>query len=200
MIVHKVIYAFLFAEYNSPKDKWKHNHINLIINKTNSSLTEQVMNNPDFSSGEENQVRYRALLSIRRDSWFNLPPDTIWHEKTFAIIDLDKIKLLCPKTKEELLAYQDEKILNLNGIILFEQDNGYYVIEGNHRMSEYLAKTEKSVIYGNVYIGSSLTNMNCPLINNKNFYAEENTINHWAQLYENEINPDADRIVTITKI
>lgn len=31
-------------------------------------------------------------------------------------------------------------------------------------------------------------------------YAERNVINHYAQLFKNEVNPDANRLVTITNI
>lgn len=199
--VHKVIHAFLFAEYNSLKNPWKKDHINLIITTTHVVDTYQVMNQPNFSSNKENEARYRALMSIRRDSWFNLPPDLLWKEVSFDEIEIDKIVLLCPKTTEELQLYNEIKTLDLTGILLIQQNDKYYVIEGNHRISEYLSKSDKEIKYGPIFVGYSVTGMNCPLINlsiqefeNPNhkvkFYAEEKVINHWSQLYEEQINPD----------
>src|SRR5258708_22398788 len=137
-IVHEIIHAFLLAEYNSLKSKWKKEHINLIINKTHEDLEIfQIMTQPNFLSGKENEARYRALMSIRRDLWFNFPPDTQWIKCDFGSINIEKIKLLCPKKEEELVVYGSPENLNLSGIILFEQENNYYVIEGNNRMSGY---------------------------------------------------------------
>lgn len=183
-----VIHSFLNAEFNSNKNPWKKQHIIKVLSNT-SKVNDLCLSNPNFSSIEENTARYRALMSIRRDTWFNLPPDTIWKRVTNFNINNENVVLLAPKTEKELSIYNNRENVDINGIILYYQNNIYYVIEGNHRLSQYKLN---SMIYNPefLYVGVSLSGMNCPLINSVNYYAEKNVINHWSELYDGDINPD----------
>jgi hypothetical protein len=132
-------------------------------------------------------------MSIRRDSWFNLPPDVKWEEIQLNDLDFNKVKLLYPKSEKDLEIYQDNH-LDMTGIILLKEGDYYYVIEGNHRVSEYISN-KKIVKCQYIFVGSSLTGMKCPLIKINcdtpvKLYAEKKLINHWSQLYENDKNPD----------
>lgn len=193
-VIHEVIHAFLYAEYMSPKTPWKYDHINFIIIKTCKDLDPlNTMNNPSFIDPFENQARFRALMSIRRYIWCNLPPDINWSKIQFSDIDWNFVKCIYPKTKDELSIY-NEDTLDLTGIVLFKEDDLYYVVEGNHRVSGYISNRYKKIICHHIFVGESITKMKCPLIDKLTntevkLYAE-GIDNHWSCLYEDQINPD----------
>lgn len=195
-MVHEVIHAFLFAEFTSLKTVWKKHHIPLVMKRTCQDINvENTLNTPNFNNFKENECRYRALMSIRREIWFNLPPDMEWLKLQLTDIDFKKVILLSPKTEKDIEIYKSN-FIDLTGIILIKEDEYYYVIEGNHRISGYIFNKLNKIIHcKHIFVGKSIMGLRCPLVRKgyTKLYAEKNLRNHWSQLYEDQKHPDINR-------
>ncbi len=202
------IFTFSFL-YGLEKCRWKTHHLYNEMLEGKRHYCEE----PDFNNATENAARFRAFLSIRRELFWNLPPDTTWTRVSNAKFDSDngeKIVCLYPKTEQQLQVYKN-KSLDLSGIWLWTDDNDKcYVVEGNHRVSRWKLEGHKPVTIGNIFVLRSATRMPFPLIDKclgattktKPLFVNSGTMNHWSVLYDNCWNPDASileilRLLTI---
>lgn len=201
-IVHEAICAFLKAEGSSEKCAWKHKHVYQEMLGGHSNYCDE----PDFKSSQQNSLRFRAFLSIRREMFWNLPPDTTWtrlENVTVGKEEESKITCLYPKAKAELTCYQAKK-LDLNGLWLWtDNDKEYFVMEGNHRVSQWKHDGCNTMTIGSIFVLRSERGMAFPLLTHcldqkvKTLTFASSGPNHWSVLYDNHLNPDASIWITV---
>jgi hypothetical protein len=206
-IVNEAIAAFLRAETYSAKCRWKRHHI---INEMLQGRQE-ILNNPNLTDGKENSIRYRALLSIRRDIIWNLPPDTVWSKSIDSEwMAPNRPHCLSPKTARDLEPYKNEK-LDLTGIWLWwDMDTKtHYVIEGNYRVSQWIHNGAPQIRIPEIFILYSASNMPYSWVCNYRErlgtkshnhrraretimkpFIDHGIINHWSVLYDGHQNHD----------
>lgn len=111
-----------------------------------------ILSEPDFNSPWENALRYRALLSVRRWMWLEIPPTAVWWVAKNFVVNEDVMKHIAipwpdPTPKRVPLVLDD--------IVLFTHDKKQFTcLEGNHRFTQWKLQGSKPTT-GKIYIAES---------------------------------------------
>jgi hypothetical protein len=169
-----VVQAWLKAEWHDP-----------IFDQNRNKVSQSLVDDEDFSSQQDNGLRYRLLRTLRSPILDTLPQGAIWYSATYAMADVDRTFIVPsndwgpisgnqyrPAAVLPNLSGNDPHALKIGSIkaslspvdrrlvlVASDMNSVLTVIEGNHRLVAILAdaieKGAQDPLIEEVFVGIS---------------------------------------------